>query len=201
MMKSPILSALALCCAVLAGCGGMQAAPARLYDLGLPPATTPGPGPALPPLALAEVSAPETLDSPLMYYRLAYADGHRPQAYANSRWSMPPADLFAQRLRVRIGLAGGSVLPTAAGARGLPLLQLEANEFGQVFDSAEHSNALISMRLSVLSGRRLLGQKTFMRQAPTPSADAAGGVAALSQASDAMIDDMLAWLSTLPLKP
>jgi cholesterol transport system auxiliary component len=36
---------------------------------------------------------------------------------------------------------------------------------------------------------------------PAPTADAAGGVAALAQASDAVIGDMLQWLATLPMKP
>jgi cholesterol transport system auxiliary component len=68
-----------------------------------------------------------------------------------------------------------------------------------VFEQPDRSVVLISLRLSVLDGRRLIGQKSFMRQAPADSADAPGAIAALGELSDALIPDMLAWLSTLPL--
>jgi cholesterol transport system auxiliary component len=183
---------------LLAGCGGMRALPApQLYDLGL---ARPLAGlPALPPLAMADADAPAWLDTPLIYYRLAYANERQARAYANSRWSMPPADLFAQRLKSRIAQAGGVVLAPNSGVSGVPVLRLELDEFGQVFEQPDRSVVLISLRLSVLDGRRLIGQKSFMRQAPADSADAPGAIAALGELSDALIPDMLAWLSTLPL--
>ena len=48
----------------------------------------------------------------------------------------------------------------------VPVLRLEAEEFSQVFSSAGQSEGLVAMRLSVLDGRRLLGQKSFLRRAP-----------------------------------
>ena len=202
-MKQPIPRAAAcvllLCCAMLAACAGLKKPESDMFDLGLPrPATG---MPALPPLALADVQAPEWLDTPAIYYRLAYASELQPRRYANSRWSMPPAQLFAQRLKARIGQAGGALLAASDGAVGVPVLRLEADEFSQVYDSPEHSAGLVEMRLSVLDGRRLLGQRSFTRRVSTQTADAAGGVAALAQASDAVIGDMLQWLASLPMKP
>jgi cholesterol transport system auxiliary component len=191
------LIALLLACLLFAGCTSMKKPQPGLFDLGLaPPAAT---IPALPPLALADVDTPEWLDSPAIFYRLNYASQHQPRPYANSRWSMPPAQLFAQRLKSRIVQGGSTLLSASDGAVGVPVLRLEAEEFSQVFTSANQSEGLVAMRLSVLDGRRLLGQKSFLRRAPAPSADVEGGVAALAAASDAVIDDMLQWLAGLGL--
>ena len=191
------LIALLLACLLFSGCTSMKKPQPGLFDLGLaPPAAT---IPALPALALADVDTPEWLDSPAIFYRLNYASQHQPRPYANSRWSMPPAQLFAQRLKSRIVQGGGTLLSASDGAAGVPVLRLEAEEFSQVFASAGQSDGLVAMRLSVLDGRRLLGQKSFLRRAPAPSADVEGGVAALAAASDAVIADMLQWLASLGL--
>ena len=190
--------ALLLCGALLAGCASVKKPQAELFDLGL---ATPAAGlPALPPMALAEVNTPEWLDSPAIFYRLAYESPRQPRPYANSRWSMPPAQLFAQRLKSRMGQAGGTLLSASDGATGIPVLHLEADEISQVFDSPARSDGMVAMRLSVLNGRRLLGQKSFVQRAPAPSPDAAGGVDAIAAASDAVIADMLQWLSRLDLR-
>jgi cholesterol transport system auxiliary component len=198
-MATPTTRAAALlCCLLLAGCAGVKKPQAELFDLGL--ATAAANMPALPPMALAEVGTPEWLDSPAIFYRLAYDSARQPKPYANSRWSMPPAQLFAQRLKSRISQAGGTLLSASDGAAGIPVLHLDADEISQVFDSPERSAGMVAMRLSVLNGRRLLGQKSFMRRMPAPSADAAGGVDAIAAASDAVIADMLQWLASLDLR-
>jgi len=189
---------LLLCCALRPGCASIKKPQAELYDMGL--ATAAANMPALPPMALAEVNAPEWLDSPAIFYRLAYAKARQPRPYADSRWSMSPAQLFAQRLKSRMSQAGGTLLSASDGATGIPLLHLEADEISQVFDSPESSSGLVAMRLSVLNGRRLVGQKSFVRRMPAPSADAAGGVEAIAAASDAVIADMLQWLGSLDLR-
>ena len=197
-LKSRAAAAALLACLLLAGCASAKKPQAELFDLGLaPPAAA---MPALPPLALAEVNAPEWLDSPAIFYRLAYASARQPRPYAHSRWSMPPAQLFAQRLKSRIGQAGGTLVSASDGATGVPVLHLEADELSQVFDSAERSDGLVAMRLSVLNGKRLVGQKSFVRRMPATSLDAAGGVEAIAAASDAVIADMLLWLASLDLR-
>lgn len=194
------LIALLLACAFFSGCTSMKKPQPGLFDLGLAPPTAALPAvPALPPLALADIDTPEWLDSPAIFYRLNYASQHQPRPYANSRWSMPPAQLFAQRLKARIVQGGGTLLSASDGAAGVPVLRLETEEFSQVFSSAGQSEGLVAMRLSVLDGRRLLGQKSFLRRAPAPSADVEGGVAALAAASDAVMTDMLQWLAGLGL--
>ena len=189
-------------CALAAGCASRSESPA-LYDLGPLRTTQAGNHEnGLPALIIAEISAPAWLDSQQMYFRLSYANQQQTRPYARSRWSMAPPQLFGQRLKARIAQAGGVVLSATDGATSLPVLRVDADEMIQDFDSASHSSARISVRASLFDGRSLLAQKTFSRQAVAPSADAAGGVSAMAEASDALIDDIMQWLAaqSLPKK-
>lgn len=188
-------------CALL-GAGTTKSEPPALYDLGtlhVAPSGSTAPA-GVPPLSIAEVNTPAWLDSPMMYFRLAYANEQQPRPYAASRWAMPPAQLFGQRLKSRLAQAGGVVLSAADGAANVALLRIEADDFTQVFDGPGQSSARIALRATVFEGRTLVAQKSFLQQAPAPSPDAAGGARALMAASDAVITDMMAWLAALPLK-
>lgn len=192
----PVLMASAL----VTGCATRQES-MTLYDLGpLRGAQNSPPSPVLPPLSVAEINAPAWLDNQMMFYRLAYVNDQQPRPYATSRWNTPPTQLFVQRLKSRIGQAGGVVLSASDGASNVPVLHIEADDFTQVFDNPGQSNAHVRMRASVLNGRALLAQRTFTRQAPAPTADASGGARALADASEAIIADMMTWLAGLPLK-
>jgi cholesterol transport system auxiliary component len=205
-MKKPIqILVLAMAiplAAILSGCAIQPEKEQRaVYDFGLLPASTNVATPAvLPPLTIAEVSGPAWLNTRQMFYRLAYANDQQPQPYANSRWSMPPADLFGQRLRARIGQAGGVVLSTSDGATNVPTLRIEAGDFIQIFNSPQQSIVRVNVRASVLNGRTLVAHKNFSRELPAPTPDAAGGAKALADATDAIITDMMNWLAGVPLK-
>ncbi len=199
---SPLAASL-LAVTLLGACSSLRSdAPVSVYDFGLLRAPMAGEAGAagLPPLSVAEATAPASMHSPVMYYRLAYANAQQAQPYAHSRWSMSPANLFVQRLKARIGRAGGAVLPATDGAANIPLLRIDADDFIQVFDSPGNSSGQVALRASVLQGRTLVAQKTFVKQVPASTGDAAGGAKALAEASDAVITDILAWLGTLPLK-
>ncbi len=200
MKKIIPIAFLVLACAgcTLVGAGIAKTDLPSLYDFG--PLHTPADTKAatsLPPLGVAEVNTPAWLDSPMMYYRLSYANVQQPRPYAGSRWVMPPGQLFGQRLKARIAQAGGVVLGATDGAANVPVLHIDADEFAQSFDSPTQSKATLSLRASLFNGRSLVAQKTFTQQAPAPSADAAGGARALSAAADAAIADMMNWLAAL----
>lgn len=194
----PVFLALAL-----TACAPLQPPPrATVYDFGPGPvaeAPTTRRAP-LPPLVLAEVDASAALDSSAVLYRLAYSDAQQPRPYAQARWSMAPAQLLRQRLREHLGqrravlnAAQGLVLPQSALT-----LHLELDEFSQLFESASHSNGLVRMRATVgqTAGgtERLVAQRSFVLQRPAPSPDAAGGVRALTAATDAAIQELAQWL-------
>jgi len=193
-----ILSSLAAI-VLVAGCASRPETPTQ-YDLGRLPAVAATATSALPPISVADVNAPAWLDNNMMFFRLAYANEQQPRPYANSRWTMPPAQLFQQRLKSRLAQAGGTVLAMSDAALNVPLLRIDLDDFTQTFDTPDRSQATLQVRASLFNGRQLLAQKSFSSQAPTPSADAAGAARAFVAANDAVIDNLMNWLATVAPK-
>lgn len=184
--------------ALISACA-TPAAPLAVHDLGpLPTQSNTSAATPLPPFALGDVTASAFLDNPGMFYRLAYADAQQPHAYAASRWSMPPAQLFEQRLKARFGQAGNTLVSVTDGALNVPLLHCELDEFSQVFDQPGSSKVTVTTRAAVFQNRQLVAQRSFTQQRLAASADAAGGARALAIASDAVIDDIATWLRSVP---
>jgi cholesterol transport system auxiliary component len=163
------------------------------YDFG--PAPAKNPAPALrQSLLIYDVSAPGWLDSPVIYYRLAYQDAARPLAYADSRWVGSPAELIGGRVRGRLAGSGkGGIVHPADGTRASYALRVELDEFMQVFDAPGQSRAVVRLRASVLGKNALLAQKNFSVERPAGTPDAEGGVRALIAASDEAVDQLVAW--------
>ena len=147
-------------------------------------------------LTVADISAPSWMDNANLYYRLAYTDAARPLAYANSRWVMPPAALLTQRLRASLRQASkAAVLSPADGVRTDYVLRLDLEEFSQVFDSTEKSRGVLRLQARLVRGRELAAQQNFSIDLPAPSANAEGGVRALSAASDEAGRRLADWLA------
>jgi cholesterol transport system auxiliary component len=191
--------------ALLGGCAALPDKPVRpaVYDFGpgLSGAAAPArPGAALPALALADIEAPAALDGTAMLYRLAYADVQQLRPYAQARWSMPPAQLVRQRLRDP--LSQQRVVLNPGDGPATSTLRLELEDFTQVFETPERAVGLVRLRATLVerAGGRAqpVAQRRFVAQRPAPSADAAGGVRALTAATDAAVDDIVQWLQQLP---
>jgi cholesterol transport system auxiliary component len=207
------LAAATIALATLGACGSVERRDTQLlYDLGHSavtmssmansPVSAAGAGrmvPALPPLTIGDISAPSWMDSTRMVYRLDYEDPQAAHAYSQSRWTMSPPRMFQQRMKARISAAGGVVLGAGDGGPSVPQLRMEADDFSQAFTAPATSTARIAMRVTVLQERKLVAQRMFVGEVPAATPDAAGGARALARASDAIITDMIAWLSTLPL--
>ncbi|CAN7178647.1 ABC-type transport auxiliary lipoprotein family protein [Acidovorax sp. LjRoot194] len=197
---------------LLAGCSALPTPPARpvLYDFGpgaLAPVPTDRRAP-LPPLALADVDAPGLPEgSNAVLYRLMYADTQQLRPYSQARWSQPPAQLVQQRLREQLGQrrailkaddAAAQARDPAQGSRLPSVLRVELEEFSHVFTSATDSAGVVRLRATVvdltLNGEALRGQRVFIVRTPARSADAAGGVAALSDASTQVAQELGQWL-------
>lgn len=199
----------------LSACSALPDKPLRaaLYDFGpgllnAPLATRQAP---LPPLALADISTPGgALDNQAVLYRLAYADAQQLRPYSQARWSMPPAQLVRQRLRETLGRdravfnAGEGPALNRSAALGPPLrtLQLQLEEFSHLFQSPGSSTGLVRLHATFVentpSGEKLLAQRYFTVQRPATSADAPGGVRALTAATDAAIEEISQWLLQIP---
>jgi cholesterol transport system auxiliary component len=202
MKKNPtIMIALLATTLQLAGCATVRQDSSALFDLGSMPSTQDAASlPALPPISVAEIDVPSWLDRRMMHFRLSYADDLQPRVYSQSRWAAAPGELIEQRLKWQITRAGGIALPASSGATGVPVLRMEVQDFTQVFSTPQKSTGQVSLRASVFDDRKLVAQKTFVRHVVAPTADATGGAEALAAASDAVIAEIIIWLSGLPLK-
>ncbi|WP_025918199.1 ABC-type transport auxiliary lipoprotein family protein [Herminiimonas sp. CN] len=193
----------ALLCALLAGCA-THVGPVNLYDFGPLPEVNPtnalGSGTVPTALSIAAMQAPAALNSQQMLYRLSYVNDLQTRAYAGSRWSMAPAQLLEQRLKARLAQAGTVVLSGSEGANTLPTLRIEVDQLIQNFSSPQQSEAQLALRATLFNGRIPLAQKSFRQQTAAASADAAGGARAMAEASDALINALIAWLAGMPLQ-
>ena len=135
-----------------------------------------------------EVRAPLWIDSPSIGYRLAYSEPKRLREYTQSRWVGPPAQLVQQRLVRQLGM-----IPVGQGGARC-VLRIDIDEFSQVFETPTSSRGVIQARAQLLDRSRtsLVFQELNIK-IPAPSADARGGVAALTAAVDQLEADLLAW--------
>ena len=219
--SQPSSRAAGLVCALLAAlvlgaCSGLPDKPTRatMYDFGpgplsTPPTTRQAP---LPALALDDISTPGgVLDNMAVLYRLGYADAQQLRPYSQARWSMPPAQLVRQRVRLQLGQrravfeAGASVALNRSQNAVLPLLlRLDLEEFSHVFTAPDTSVGLIRLRATLVevtpAGDKLIGQRNVIVQRPAPSSDAPGGVRALTAATDAAIEEIDQWLQQTPAR-
>ena len=78
------------------------------------------------------------------------------------------------------------------------VLRVELEEFSQLFESPNQSSGLLRVRATLgqagTVGEKLLAQRSFVVTRPAASADAAGGVRALTAAADAAIGEIDAWV-------
>lgn len=195
-----------LAAALLAGCGALPDKPVQptMYDFGPSPVAASTPAPQRPALLLPEVEARGALETTELLYRLGYEDAHQLRSYAYARWSAVPGVLVRQRLRDVLGRERAVLDASAAaalarrGGAAPPVLRVELEEFSHVFDSTVSSRGVLKLRCTLLEntggGERLVAQRSFTVERPAPSADAAGGVRALTAAADAAAEAIAGWL-------
>ena len=161
------------------------------YDLGPAPKTHAA-GAPLPAVKMFEIRAPRALDSDAILYRMSYIDPRQTASYAHSHWTMAPAQLLTQRLRSALAAQGEVVSGNEAASA--PLLTVELDQFEQDFDSEDQSHGAVTARATLARGGTVFAQRTFTARAPARMSTAAGGVGALSAASDELIAQLIAWL-------
>jgi cholesterol transport system auxiliary component len=162
----------------LSGCGGVAATDPRIFDLGLE-----APAARLPALRIGGVRAVAPFEATDMQYRLAYRNVAEIAAYANSRWAATPAELFRKQL-----------LRAAGEPPGRCVLEVEIQEFSQVFAAKASSEARIELRAGLASGQKALARQ-FTLVEGNAGPDATSGAAALARASNRAIGEIAAWAS------
>lgn len=176
----------------LAGCftSGKRGAEEVLaiYDLGLLSSAKPIEKPQrIQPVAI-EVRAPLWFDSLGIEYRLAYLDQARLREYGRARWAGPPAQLIQQHLVQQLGFV------IHGQSRAGCVLRFDVTEFSQVFDTPNTSHAVLQGRLQWMDrSRRSMVMREVDLMSDSLSADARGGVAALSVAIEQLTATIRGW--------
>ena len=202
---------------LLAGCSAIDK-PTRpsMYDFGpgVPTqsaAASTAVAQALPTMAIADIStAGGALENQAVLYRLAYSDAQELRPYSQARWSMPPAQLVNKRMRELLGqrrvvlTAREGIALNRSQNANLPMLRVELEEFSQLFSTPDASVGLIRLHATLVDitpqGEKLVAQRSFVIQRPATSANSAGGVRALSEATDAAIEAIDQWMQQLPAR-
>ena len=81
----------------------------------------------------------------------------------------------------------------------LPLrLRLELEEFSHLFTAPDTSAGVIRLRATLVevttAGEKFIAQRSVVAQRPALSSDAPGGIRALTEATDAAIEELDQWL-------
>jgi len=146
-------------------------------------------------IVVHEVTAPAWMDQSSMYYRLAYRNAANPMPYAQSQWVMSPAALLTERLRSSLNVSRtGEIQRVASEDPAIYTLRSELFEFEQVFDQPDRSRGVLRLR-ATLEGGGVWTQRTFAIEKPAPTADAAGGVTALTQCADELAASINEWVA------
>lgn len=145
------------------------------------------------PVRQVDVKAPSWLDTPALQYRLLFADAARRQSYGSSRWTASPAELVEASLRRQI------LSRQDPAAKGGCNLRIALDELVHAFPSPQRSEGVIDLQASLVApgGSRVLARQRFTAAVAAPSADARGGVAAMSQATAHAVEDLRQWLRSL----
>ena len=167
----------------LAGCGGNPAAPApRTFDLGFA-----APRATLPALRVTSLRAVVPFDGVQMHYRLAWRNPSELADYAHSRWAAPPAELIRKQL-----LRAVSEGVAKCG------LEIELQEFTQVFASKEASEARIELRGTLVGANGRVSSRGWNIGDADAGADAASGATSFARAADKAVIELAGWISAQP---
>ncbi|HET8551030.1 MAG TPA: ABC-type transport auxiliary lipoprotein family protein [Gammaproteobacteria bacterium] len=164
------------------------------------PTTSPAAG-SEPILRIAGIQAPHWLDSASMYYRLAYQNRARVAAYSRSDWVSPPPAQILNLLEDVLAASGDykAVLGPSDISNADVTLRIELGDFEQVFTSRNQSVGVLDATVTVINNHaaKIAAQRHFHIEKPAPSADAAGGVKALSAASQTFATRVRSWLTEI----
>lgn len=163
----------------LFGCAsGGANLPDHRYDLGIE-----APAARMPALDLREVRALRPFDGVGMYYRLVYRDSAELALYTQSRWAAPPAQL----LRKQLARAMHSGTPRCT-------LDIELEEFSQVFSSADSSSARLELSATLETPND--GDRTLALRLSEDGggSSASQGVSAMRRAVARAVDDLAKWV-------
>jgi len=179
-MRAAVVALLAV---GVGGCAGGGSAPlARTFDLGVD-----APAAQVPAVRIAAVRSVAPFDGVEMHYRLGWRNASELASFAHSRWAAPPAELLRKQLlrATREGVAKCG-------------LELEMNEFSQVFASPEASEARIEFRAALVGPKGRVAARGWKLTEAQAGADAASGAGAFARAADKAVAEIGTWVAAQP---
>ncbi|HRG71336.1 MAG TPA: ABC-type transport auxiliary lipoprotein family protein, partial [Thauera aminoaromatica] len=137
--------------------------------------------------ARVAVSSPPWLQTTTMHYRDARVDPGRRRAYADNRWAAPPPAMLGLVLERTLG----------AGEGGGCRLQVQLDEFEQVFTAGERSEARLLARFALLPvrGAAVIASASLVVAEPATTADASGGASAFRAATERLALAIAQWIA------
>jgi len=194
----PLLSILQAC--------GLDPAPRidyhALRDLGgIGPAATGSAARIDKVLLLSASGAPTFYDTDRMVFS---ADGKSRSYFQYGFWTAVPSRSLLALAEQRLVRAGAfrTVALSTSGVRGDLLLNLRLDEL-YLDDAANPAQARLSFTADLVDWRQrsLLSRRTFSQSQAVPARNASGLALAASQATTAMLDELLAWAATSATTP
>ncbi|MDH5552736.1 MAG: ABC-type transport auxiliary lipoprotein family protein [Nitrosomonas sp.] len=177
--------------------------PVAIYDLGLiathtEPVVAKKSSNQTTRLLFKEITSPIWLNSQEIHYRLAYYDPAQLYSYANSRWAAAPAALLTRQISNHIqSHTEFEVVRSADGVQAEYFLHATLEDFSQIYESADTSHAYLHLNVSLIERRTrtLQTQRHFIIQKTAPTANAAGAVYALIEASNELKNEITDWVT------
>ncbi len=152
------------------------------------------------PLRLAPVRGPAWVQKTDIFYCLNYKSHTKLAPYGHSEWIAPPTQMVGDAVRRQLIASGywRAVLDAEDPAGARRILRLQLGELIHVFESPQKSFGQLHVTAVLIdrASHQALAQRHFTYRVSAPSADAAGGVQALSRAVKRLCHDLQHWLLT-----
>lgn len=208
IFRNCAITTILMCCALLVGCitPRNNAQPPAEYDL----------GPTLRSQKQVQASASDVkanmvviprikthgvLNSRMIIYRFSNLQAYEPRAYTQSRWADEPGEMLRLRMQQIIGEKYPVILSSELAQKTSWILLASLEDFSQDFTAVDQSEGVVQLRVTLLHGGEVLGQKVFNVRSRAPTPDAAGGVMAISTGVDELLTELLSWLDSYIIKP
>ncbi|MFH0710892.1 MAG: ABC-type transport auxiliary lipoprotein family protein [Pseudomonadota bacterium] len=183
---------------ILAGCSSLHPS---LHEYTILPSYMPRAATMLPVKATLKVSSTRSipsLSSTQIYY---LKDTSRLDAYLYSTWTDSPSSMIDRSLysSLQNRQLFTTLIPTTSSAMADLILESDLNAFYHRFldDSKSEGVIDITYRLIDLKTKTALGSKRFFITEPALSANAQGGVNALTKATQRLSENTTDWLETV----
>lgn len=150
-------------------------------------------------LKISQAIAPVSLNSLSMEYT---ESKNMVFTYSQARWQDSPANLITMEVLKRVRDAGlfKIVNTSKSNAKSDLVLEIDIEEFMQYYDKKVHSlhvRSAITFNLLKDKDKSIIASRNFSSDIDAKSADASGGVEALSKALNKIMDENIEWLESI----